>query len=214
MLKTFLAVLMSASVALAAKPSAKVSKECNETANYDLGFNHGKNGKDLSTPDVSECPAKNREKLTAAYRKGFKEALALTSKTKEASQAAPVQVIVNTQSDTGYLTKLPKCSDFKKDQKNCFISHDGEMRGQCEVCREGKSCFISLNGKARALCEAYVEKKSCFMSLTDSNDRAWCEHFREGKSCSEAFGIGGHAKTERARCERGEVPSDHYFWLN
>lgn len=196
------------------KKQRETPKECLETTVYDLGFNHGKNGKDLATPDLKNCNPKEREMLVEYYRKGYKEAMSLQSNPKATPvQHAPVQVIVNAEADTGYLASLSKCSDFKKDNSSCFTSYDGEMRSQCEVCREQKSCFIALSGRARSLCEAYIEKKSCFMSLKGT-DRGWCEHFKENKSCEKAFGISVEKTSEVGRCERGEIPRDHFFWLN
>ena len=193
-----------------------IAKECGESTNYDLGFNHAKNKKDLATPDLKLCLAKDHEKLIASYRRGYKEAFELASKPEAATvQHAPVQVVISAEGNGGYLTSLSKCSDFKKDQSTCFAAYDGDLKGQCEVCREGKSCFISLNGKARAFCEAYIEKKSCFIAFGTEADRSWCEHFQEKKSCDKAFfGMGSGITSDRGRCERGEIPRDHFFWLN
>lgn len=207
-----LASLLFTSIAFSAPKEKQTPKECLESTSYDLGFNHAKNKKDLSTPDLNACSAKEREKLVASYRKGFKEALELTTSAAPVKHE-PVQVVINAEGDAGYLTSLSKCSDFKKSEASCFSSYDGDLRGQCEVCREAKSCFISLSGKARAFCEAYIEKKSCFMSFGNDADRSWCAHFQEKKSCDRAF-FGGNLASERARCERSEIPRDHYFWLN
>jgi hypothetical protein len=210
-MKYFLLVaFLMPSIVFAASPS----KNCEETINYDLGFNHGKNGKDLATPDFDECNAKDRAKLAASYRKGFKEALTLDPKAAAPVQHPPIQVVVDTEGDTGYLATLSKCSDFKKETKSCFTAYEGDLRGLCEVCREGKSCFSSLNGKSRGLCEAYFEKKSCFIALNGAIDRAWCDRLQVKKSCENAFSLGSTLTTERGRCERGEIPRDHYFWIN
>ncbi len=207
-------VFIFASFCFGAPKDKQTPKECLESANYDLGFNHAKNKKDLETPELKVCSTKDREKLVTSYRKGFKEGLEQTSKT-EAVKHEPVAVVINAEGDTGYLASLSKCSDYKKDESSCFTSYDGDLRGQCEVCREGKSCFISLNGKARAFCEAYIEKKSCFISFSTEVDRSWCEHFQEKKSCDKAFfGAGSTLANDRGRCERGEIPRDHFFWLN
>ncbi len=210
----FLLSSLVSTLVFGAPKEKQTPKECLESTNYDLGFNHAKNKKDLATPELKSCPSKDREKLVASYRNGFKEALGLSDKPATAPvQHAPVQVVINAEGDGGYLTSLSKCSDFKKDDSSCFTAYDGDLRSQCEVCREGKSCFISLNGKARAFCEAYIEKKSCFISFSSSNDRSWCEHFQAKKSCDKAF-FGMGLAAERGRCERGEIPRDHFFWLN
>lgn len=131
---------------------------------------------------------------------------------QEVTPALPVPVLVDASGDAGYVKALSKCSDFKTETQTCFISYEGEMRGQCEVCHEDRSCFISLEGKARSLCEAYKENKSCFVAFNNAVDRSWCEHFRDKKPCDEAFSLS--FKAERGRCARGEIPRDHYFWLN
>ncbi len=209
-----LLALLFTSLSFAAPKEKQIDKQCLESTNYDLGFNDAKNKKDLATPELKNCSSKDRDKLVASYRKGFKEALELASKSETAPvQHAPVQVVINAEGDAGYLASLSKCTDFKKSESSCFSSFDGDLRSQCEVCREGKSCFISLNGKARAFCEAYIEKKSCFIAFGTEVDRSWCAYFQEKKSCDKAF-FGSGLADERARCERGEIPRDHYFWLN
>ena len=180
---------------------------CDVDAAFARGFNQAQQGGKLPESPGAACPEAATKPFNEAYQKGFMKGISLK---KEEAPSSPVYVVV------GNGTSWPdgnrsKCSDFKNSNENCFTTYEGEKRELCQACREGSSCFMAVRDKKRqGLCSVYKEKSSCFMALNSyKTDYGWCQHLAEGKTCIEALdGV------EREKCERGQVPSDHYFWIN
>ncbi len=199
---SFLSLILGCAV-----PGEFSQPACDVDAAFARGFNQGQQGGPLPESSGSACPEALRKSFNEAYQKGYIKGLSLK---KDEPANNPVYVVV------GNGTSWPdgnrsKCSDFKNSKENCFTNYEGEKRELCQACREGSSCFMALRDKKRqGLCSVYKEKSSCFMALNSfKTDYGWCQHLAERKSCIESLD-----GTEREKCERGQIPSDHYFWIN